>query len=108
MEQVDIRVLGELFCPVWQRVQINYIFSDNVCIELCLSWNVNKLKTTTKLSEKKAETSVALVVFDDVLCTVRSYRISYLQFHRTVLKELLPFLPFSKEEFGMYLVIFLT
>ena len=34
-----------------QRVQMNYIFSDNVCI-LCLSCNVKKLKTTAKLSNK--------------------------------------------------------
>ena len=36
--------------PVSQRVQINRIFNDNICM-LCLSCNFTKCKSTTKLSE---------------------------------------------------------
>ena len=44
-------ILWQLFYPVSQQVQINYIFSDNVCI-LYLSCNVKKNITTAKLSKK--------------------------------------------------------
>jgi hypothetical protein len=37
------------FWPVWQRVQINFIFNDNVHI-CCLSCNIKMSKTTVKLS----------------------------------------------------------
>jgi hypothetical protein len=43
--------LCELFLPVLQQVQINYIFTDNVGM-LCLSCNVKKSKTIVKFSEK--------------------------------------------------------
>jgi hypothetical protein len=52
------RVFGLLFCPVSQRVQMEFIFFDNVSI-LCLSCNVKKSKTTAKLLKQIAETSVA-------------------------------------------------
>ena len=39
----------ELFCPVSQQVQINFVFIDHVRI-LCLSCNVKKSKTTTKIA----------------------------------------------------------
>ena len=39
--------LYELLCPVSQRVQMNYMFSNNVRI-LCLSCNIKKSKTTAK------------------------------------------------------------
>ena len=39
----------EMGRPVSQRVQINYIFIDNVCI-LCLSCNIKNSKTPAKLS----------------------------------------------------------
>ena len=41
----------EFFLPVSQRVEMNYIFSDNIRI-LYLSWYVKSLKATVKLSEK--------------------------------------------------------
>ena len=51
----------EFFLPVSQRVEINYIFSDNIRI-LYLSWYVKSPKETVKLS-KRAETSFVLIVF---------------------------------------------
>jgi hypothetical protein len=42
---------GELFWPVFQWLQINFIYIDIVRI-LCLSCNVKNSKTTTTLSEK--------------------------------------------------------
>ena len=60
------------FLPVSQRVEMNYIFSDNIRI-LYLSWYVKSPKETMKLS-KRAETSVVLIVFDCVLCEVRAYK----------------------------------
>ena len=33
-KQVEKQTFGDLFCPVSQRVQMNFIFSDNVSI-LC-------------------------------------------------------------------------
>ena len=48
--------LCELFLPVLQQVQINYIFTDNVGM-LCLSCNVKKSKTIVKFSEKSRNKS---------------------------------------------------
>jgi hypothetical protein len=42
--------LYELFYPVSQQVQINFIFNDNERT-LCLSFNIKRSKTTVKLSE---------------------------------------------------------
>jgi hypothetical protein len=41
----------EFFLPVSQRVEMNYIFSDNIRI-LYLSWYVKSPKATVKLSKK--------------------------------------------------------
>jgi hypothetical protein len=41
----------EFFLPVSQRVEMNYIFSDNIRI-LYLSWYVKSPKETVKLSKK--------------------------------------------------------
>ena len=41
----------EFFVPVSQRVEMNYIFSDNIRI-LYLSWYVKSPKGTVKLSKK--------------------------------------------------------
>jgi hypothetical protein len=49
-KQLQKRTFGKFFNPVSQRVQMNFIFSDNVHI-LCLSCNVKKLKSTAKLSK---------------------------------------------------------
>jgi hypothetical protein len=46
------RVLGEFFCHVSRRMQMNLIFSDNVSI-LCLSYNIKKPKATTTLSKMR-------------------------------------------------------
>ena len=57
----------EFFLPVSQRVEMNYIFSDNVRIlYLSPQRNSNCLK--------RAETSVVLIVFDCVLCEIRAYK----------------------------------
>ena len=44
-------ILDEFFLPVSQRVEMNYIFSDNVRI-LYLSCYVKSTKETVKLSKK--------------------------------------------------------
>ena len=41
----------EFFLPVSQRVEMNYIFSDNIRI-LYISWYVKSPKETVKLSKK--------------------------------------------------------
>ena len=41
----------EFFLPVSQRMEMNYIFSDNICI-LYLSWYVKSPTETVKLSKK--------------------------------------------------------
>jgi hypothetical protein len=57
----------EFFLPVSQRVEMNYIFSDNVRIlYLSPQRNSNCLKRT--------ETRVVLILFDCVLCEVRAYK----------------------------------
>ena len=50
---------------------MNYVFSDNVHI-LCLSCNVKNSTAKFAKKKKKAETSVVLIVFDDVLCDIHS------------------------------------
>ena len=47
---VQTRAFGELFYPVSQREQINFIFNDNERT-FCLSFNIKRSKTTAKLSE---------------------------------------------------------
>jgi hypothetical protein len=58
---------------LWQRVQINFIFNDNVRI-LCLSCDIKKSKTTAKFM-KIAEASVVLIVFNGVVCDVSAYTV---------------------------------
>ena len=45
------QALGKLFWPVSQRVQINFIFTDDVRI-MCFYWHIKKSRRTAKLSEK--------------------------------------------------------
>ena len=52
-KQAEQRAFGELFRPVSQRVQMNFIFSDNVRI-LCLSCNVGKLVRFKQKGQKQA------------------------------------------------------
>jgi hypothetical protein len=57
----------EIFLPVSQRVEMNYIFSDNVRIlYLSPQRNSNCLK--------RAETSLVLIIFDCALFEVRAYK----------------------------------
>ena len=50
-KQAEQRAFGELFMPVSQRVQKNYIFNDNVRI-LCLSCNVKKVGKLVRFKQK--------------------------------------------------------
>jgi hypothetical protein len=45
-------IVGELFMPVSQRVQMNFIFNDNVRI-LCLSCNVKKVGKLVRFKQKE-------------------------------------------------------
>ena len=51
-KQAEQRAFGELFMPVSQRVQINFIFNDNVRI-LCLSCNVKKVGKLVRFKQKE-------------------------------------------------------
>jgi hypothetical protein len=46
------RDFDEFFCPVSHRMQIHFIFSDNVHI-LCCPCNVKKPRTTDKQTDQK-------------------------------------------------------
>ena len=50
-KQAEQRALGELFRSVSQRVQMNFIFNDNVRI-LCLSCNVQKVGKLVRFRQK--------------------------------------------------------
>ena len=50
-KQAEQRAFGELFRPVSQRVQMNFIFNDNVRI-LCLSCNVKKVGKLVRFKQK--------------------------------------------------------
>ena len=50
-KQAEQRAFGELFRPDSQRVQMNFIFNDNVRI-LCLSCNVKKVGKLVKIKQK--------------------------------------------------------
>ena len=50
-KQAEQRAFSELFRPVSQRVQMNYIFNDNVRI-LCLSCNVKKVGKLVRFRQK--------------------------------------------------------
>ena len=49
-KQGEKRVSCKFFCPVSWRVQVNFIFSDNVLI-MCLSCNVKKSKNNWQFVE---------------------------------------------------------
>ena len=51
-KQTEQRVFGELFRPVSQRVQMNFIFNDNVRI-LCLSCKVKKVGKLVRFKQKE-------------------------------------------------------
>ena len=50
-KQEKQRAFGELFMPVSQRVQMNFIFNDNVRI-LCLSCNVKNVAKLVRFKQK--------------------------------------------------------
>ena len=50
-KQAEQRALGELFRPVSQRLQMNFIFNDNVRI-LCLSCKVKKVGKLVRFKQK--------------------------------------------------------
>ena len=50
-KQAEQRAFGELFRPVLQRVEMNFIFNDNVRI-LCLSYNVKKIGKLVRFKQK--------------------------------------------------------
>ena len=64
-KQVEKWAFGKHFWPVWQWVQINYIFINNIHI-LCLFCNVKKFKLLPNCL-KRAETNIIVIVFSDVL-----------------------------------------
>ena len=55
-KQAKQRAFGELFRPVSQRVQINFIFNDNVRI-LCLSCNVKKVGKLVRFKQRQKQVS---------------------------------------------------
>ena len=57
-------------------MQRNFILNDNVHNILCLSCDIQKFKTTAKLSEKKAEASVVLMVFKGAIYDVKVYSVT--------------------------------
>jgi hypothetical protein len=70
--------LYELFCPVSQHVQINYIFPNYVCI-LYLSCNIKNPKTTAKLSKKSKNKhhSNHLLMVSSVKSALNTVTVSY-------------------------------
>ena len=60
-KQAEQRAFGELFRPVSQRVQINFIFNDNVRI-LCLSCNVEKVGKLVRFKQKE-QTQASFLAF---------------------------------------------
>ena len=50
-KQAEQQAFGELFRPVSQQVQMNFIFNDNVPI-LCLSCNVKKVGKLVRFKQK--------------------------------------------------------
>ena len=50
-KQAEQRAFGALFRPVQQRVQMHFIFNDNVRI-LCLSYNVKKVGKLVRFKQK--------------------------------------------------------
>ena len=75
-KQVEKIAFGELFFILFrsQRVQMNFIFNDNVRI-LCLSCNIKKSNTLPNCL-KIAEINVVLIVFNGIICDVSAYTVS--------------------------------
>ena len=73
-KQVEKGAFDELLYSVLQRVQINFIFIDDVRI-LCLSCNIKRSKTTAKLPENSW--SVDLSAFKCVICDVIAYTVTF-------------------------------
>jgi hypothetical protein len=74
VEQVEKnQALGKLFWPVSQRVQINFIFTDDVRI-MCFYCNIKKSIRTAKLSEKSRNKNDSNGVFYHV----RTYTVPFL------------------------------
>ena len=72
-KQAEQRAFGELFRPVSQRVQIYFIFNDNVRI-LCLSCNVKKVGKLVRFKQKdrnKRHSSPFINVVKGVFFVVR-------------------------------------
>ena len=72
-KQAEQRALGELFRSVSQRVQMDFIFNDNVRI-LCLSCNVKKSENLSDLNKKdrnKRHSSPFIKVVKGVFFVVR-------------------------------------
>ena len=85
--ELQKQVESELFCPVLQRVQMNYIFFDNVRI-LYLFCNVKKPKTTAKQYKKSRKKCHSNLFFFNI-SSVKSTLI------------LLPFLTITQRESGI-------
>ena len=60
-KQAEQRAFGELFRPVSQRVQMNFIFNDNVRI-LCLSCNVKNVGKLVR-SKQKGQKQASFLAF---------------------------------------------
>ena len=68
--------LHELYKQVVsQRVQINFIFSDNIRI-LCLSCNIKRSKTTAKLSEKSRNNCRSKRCQRHYICDIGAYAVA--------------------------------
>ena len=67
------QALGRLFWPVSKRVQINFIFTDDVRI-MCFYCNIKKSRRTAKLSEKSRNKHDSNGVF----YYVRTYTVLFL------------------------------
>ena len=67
------QALGKIFWPVSQRVQINFIFTDDVRI-MCFYCNIKKSRRTAKLSEKSRNKHD----YDGVFYHVRTYTVPFL------------------------------
>ena len=70
LKQAEVRSSGELFCPVWQRVQIKFILSNNERV-LYLSSNVINPKLSNNSRTKRR-----FKFFYGAICEVRAYTLT--------------------------------
>ena len=77
-KQAEQRALCELFMPVSQRVQMNFIFTDNVRI-LCLSCNVKKVGKLVRFRQK-GQKQASFLAFHKCCqgCLLRGPRTSFI------------------------------